>query len=176
MFPLQSMIQTPIVCSPCTPLNLPKNGLALPSNPRRVKGLSIYRHATSTEWVNGSILSRNSGGEGADAPPFRLARTPLVWGVDCARMRVGHGGRALWWDSHGDVYRCSTVSIVTPEGSEHRTLDVRPQSLTPFCKLPNILKDQFGGWALDFDEGMGRIVYCNEVGLVSTIDVVRGPT
>ena len=38
-----------------------------------------------------------------------------------------------------------------------------------------MLRDQHGNWALDFDEGMGRIVYCDEAGLVSIMDVVDGP-
>jgi hypothetical protein len=46
------------------------------------------------------------------------------------------------------------------------------ESVMPLCTLPGILKDRHGDWALDFDEGMGRIVYCDEAGLVSIVDVV----
>jgi hypothetical protein len=59
-----------------------------------------------------------------------------------------------------------------PGGYEYLTLDMGQRSLTPLCTLPGILKDQHGDWALDFDEGIGRIVYCDEEGLVSVVDVV----
>ena len=91
---------------------------------------------------------------------------------DCACMRVGPGGRGLWSDSCGNIYRCSTVCMVTSEGDEYTTLDMGQRSLVPLCTLPGILKDHEGDWALDFDEGMGRIVYCDEAGHVSIIDVV----
>lgn len=91
-------------------------------------------------------------------------------------MRVGHSGRGIWWEkSSNDVYRCSPVSIITTEGSEHRTSDVGQRSSAPFWKLPEMLRDRHGDWALDFDEGMGRIVYCDTAGLVSVVDAVRGP-
>ena len=90
-------------------------------------------------------------------------------------MRVGHSGRGIWWDSNNRVHRCSAVSVVTAEGSKHRTSDVGQQGSIPLCILPTIPKDQDGDWALDFDEGLGRIVYCDKVGLVSVVDVVHGP-
>lgn len=91
-------------------------------------------------------------------------------------MRVGHSGRGLWWDSYEEVHRYDVVSIVTTEGSEHRTSDVGQWGSAPFFNLPKLLRDRHGDWALDFDEGMGRIVYCDETGLVSVVDVVHGPT
>lgn len=62
--------------------------------------------------------------------------------------------------------------MVTPGGGEYPTLDMGQRSLTPLCTLPGVLKDHDGDWALDFDEGMCRIVYCNEAGLVAVMDVV----
>ena len=93
-------------------------------------------------------------------------------GRDCARMRVGHSGRGLWWDPSIGAYRSNTVCMVTTEGGKYRALDMGQQSFLPLCRFPEILKDQYGDWALDFDEGMGRIVYCDEAGLVSIVDVV----
>jgi len=174
--PLQFLIKSPVVCSPCIPLGLPNSDFALPSNPGPPKALSTYCNAAGTGWLYGSILSRNQGGGGTDVPPFRLAGIPPTMDVDCARMRVGRSGRGIWWDGRSDVYRCNTVSIVTSEGSEYRTFDTGLQSSTPLCTLPEILRDHYGDWALDFDEGTGRIVYCDGAGLVSIIDVVHDST
>jgi hypothetical protein len=81
-------------------------------------------------------------------------------------------GVASGLDSGNNVYRCNTTSMVTSGGDGYPALDMGLQGLTPFCTLPGILKDQHGEWSLDFDEGMGRIVYCDETGLVSVVDVV----
>jgi len=95
---------------------------------------------------------------------------------DCVYMVVGHSGRGLWLDSHNNVYRCSTVSTVTTTGGEYPTLDMGQRGSIPLCTLPEILKDRRGDWALDFDESVGRVVYCNRAGHVSIIDMVYGPT
>lgn len=87
-------------------------------------------------------------------------------------MRVGHSGRGIWLDSGNNVYRCHAVSVVTSGGDKYSTLEMGHQSLMPLCILPEILKDHHRDWALDFDEGMGRIVYCDEAGRVSIADVV----
>ena len=94
---------------------------------------------------------------------------------DCTCIRVGRSGRGLWLDSRNNVYRCSTVSTVTSGGDEHLTLDMGQRNSAPLCTLPGILKDDHDDWALDFDEGMGRIVYCDEAGHVSIADVVSDP-
>lgn len=167
-----SPIQSPVVCSPCTPSNLPNSGFALPSNLKHTQTLSICFQIAGTMRIHGSILSRNEGGEDADHSPFRLARSPFTAGEDCTCMRVGRSGRGLWWDSRNNVYRCSTVSTVTTEGNKHFTLDMGRRSFVPLFTLPGILKDQDGDWALEFDEGMGRIVYCDEAGCVSIVDMV----
>jgi len=91
---------------------------------------------------------------------------------DCTCIRVGHSGRGLWLDSRNNVYRCSTVSAVTSGGDEYLTLDMGQRGSAPLCTLSGILKDDRGDCALDFDEGMGRIVYCDEAGHVSIVDVV----
>jgi len=91
---------------------------------------------------------------------------------DCACIRVGHSGRGLWLDSRNNVYRCSAVSTETSGGDEHPTLDMGQRGSTPLCTLPGVLKNDHGDWALDFDEGMGRMVYCDEAGRVSIADVV----
>jgi len=91
---------------------------------------------------------------------------------DCTCIRVGRSGRGLWLDSRNNVYRCSTVSTVTSGGDEHLTFDMGQRGSAPLCALPGILKDDHDDWALDFDEGMGRIVYCDETGHVSIVDVV----
>ncbi|KAF9648338.1 hypothetical protein BDM02DRAFT_2283682 [Thelephora ganbajun] len=165
-------IQSPIACSPCTSSNLPNSGFALPSKSKHSKALSICYQIAGTGRIHGSILTRNTDSEEADTPPFRLARSPFIVVEDCTCMRVGYSGRGLWLDSSNNVYRCSTVSMVTIEGGEYLTLDMGRRSLMPLCTLPVILKDHRGDWALDFDEGMGRIVYCDEEGLVSIVDVV----
>ena len=171
VFFFQFPIQSPVVCSPCTPSNLPNSGFAL-SSLEHTKTLSICYRSSGIGGIYGSILSRNADGEGTDAPPFRLARSPPMTSEDCTCMRVGPSGRGLWWDSRNNVYRCSTVSMVTAEGDRYPTVDMGQRSFVPLCTLPEILKDQRGDWALDFDEGMGRIVYCDEAGLVSIVDVV----
>lgn len=172
VFFFQLPIQSPVVCSPCTPSNLPSSGFALPSNLKRTKTLSICYRIADTTGIHGSVLSRSGDDEGTDAPTFRLARSPFIMCEDCTWMHVGPSGRGLWWDSRNDIYRCSTVSTVTVEGDEYPTIDMGRRSVVPHCTLPRILKDQRGEWALDFDEGMGRIVYCDEEGLVSIVDTV----
>jgi len=168
----QFPIQSPAICSPCTPSNFPNSGFALTSNSKHIKTLSICYQIAGTGGMRGSILSRNVSSEDADPPPFRLARNPLIVGEDCVCMRVGHSGRGLWLDSRSNIYRCSAISTVTVEGDEYPTLDMGRRSSVPLCTLPGILKDCHGDWALDFDEGMGRIAYCDEAGLVSIVDVV----
>ena len=91
---------------------------------------------------------------------------------DCVFIRVGHSGRGLWLDTRNNVYRCSTVPAVTSGGDEYHTLDMGQQGSTPLCTLPGILKDHHDDWVLDFDEGTGRIIYCDEAGHVSIVDVV----
>jgi len=173
--PLRFPIHYPVVCTPCTPLIPPDRDSVLPLNLTYVKTLSIYCNVIGAGWIYRFILTKGSGGEGTDAPPFHLTSFPIILGMDCARIRVGHGGRGLWWDSYNRAYRCSAVSIVTAEGSEHRTSDVGQRGSAPFWNLPKMLRDQHGDWALDFDEGMGRIAYCDEAGFVSIVDVVHGP-
>jgi hypothetical protein len=122
--------------------------------------------------IHGSVLTKSAGGEEADGPSFRLFRIASAMTDDCACMRVGQSGRGLWSDSHSNFYRCSTVSTVTCGGGECPTLDMGQRSSKPLCTLPGVLKDHHDDWALDFDEGMGRIVYCDEAGHVSIVDVV----
>lgn len=167
----QFPIQSPVVCSPCTPSNLPNSGFGLSQKLKHAKALSICYRIAGTERTYGFVLGRSAGGD-ADALPFRLARSPSITADDCACMRVGPSGRGLWSDSCGNIYRCSTVCMVTSEGDEYTTLDMGQRSSVPLCTLPGILKDHEGDWALDFDEGMGRIVYCDEAGHVFIIDVV----
>ena len=168
----QHPIELPVVCSPCTPSNLPNSDFAPSSNSKKTKALSISYKFAGMAGIHGSILSKNADSEEADAPPFRLARSPVVVMEDCTCMRVGPSGRGLWSDPCNNVYRCSTVSTVTSRGQEYLTLDMGQRSSTPLCTLPEILKDHHGDWALDFDEGMGRIVYCDEAGHVSIVDVM----
>lgn len=125
-----------------------------------------------TREVRGCILTRDTPNEATEAPPFRLASNPLTTVKDCACIRVGHSGRGVWLDYRNNVYRCNTTSMVTSRGNEYPALDMGLQGLTPFCTLPGILKDQHGELSLDFDEGMGRIVHCDEAGLVSVVGVV----
>lgn len=173
-FLLPFYVQSPVVCSPCTPLNLPNSDFALPPNSKLTKAFSksICYQIAGMQEIRGFILVKNTGSEVVNAPPFHVVGNPCVTVKDCACICVGHSGRGLWLDSYGNVFRCNTVSVVTPGGGNYRTLDMEQWSLTPLCTLPGILKDREGDLALDFDEGMGRIVYCNESGLVSIVDVV----
>jgi len=134
--------------------------------------LSICYRVSGTGRIRGCILSSGVDSEEANVPLFRLTRSPFVPGGDSVCVRVGHSGRGIWLDSRNDVYRCRTVSIVTSGGDKYSTLEMGHRSLTPLCTLPGILKEPYGDWALDFDEGTGRIVYCNEAGHVSVVDVV----
>ena len=170
-FPIQSLV----AYSTCTPSNLPNSGLALPPYFKHTKALSICYGVAGSSRIRGSILSRDACSE-ADAPPFLLKRSPYIMAEDCVYMVFGRGGRGLWLDSSNNVYRCSTVSMVTTTGDEHPTLDVGQRSLVPLCTFPEVLKDHRGDWALDFDESMGRIVYCDEAGYVSIINMVYGLT
>jgi hypothetical protein len=74
-------------------------------------------------------------------------------------------------DSRNNAYRCNAVTAVALSGARFPILNMERRGLVPLCNLPGILKDHNGDLALDFDEGMGRIVYCDEVGLVSVVDV-----
>ena len=161
-------IESPVVCSPCAPSHLPNTDS---SNLKHPKALSICYRMAGAKGIHGSILSKGTDSE-AEARPFRLARSPSIMAEESSCIRVGHSGRGLWLDSRNNVHRCSTVSTVTSGGDEHPTLDMGPRGSTPLCTLPGVLKDQQGDWALDFDEGMGRIVYCDEAGNVSIVDVV----
>ena len=172
IFFFQSPIQAPVVCSPCAPSNLPDSGPTLSTSPRRSKGLTICYQIPGLVGIHGSVLTKGAGGEEADDPSFRLFRTASATTDDCTCMRVGQSGRGLWSDSHNNFYRCSTVSTVTCGGEECLTLDIGQRSSKPLCTLPAILKDHHDDWALDFDEGMGRIVYCDEAGHVSIVDIV----
>lgn len=174
MFFLQFPIQSPVVCSPCTPLNLPDSDFALPSTSKRMKvfSKSICYRISGTREIRGSILTRNTDIGTVNAPPFRLIRNPSIAARDCSYVRVGNSGRGFWLDSSNNVFRCHTVSMVMSGGGEYSTLDMGQWNLTPLCTLPQILRDHDGDWALDFDEGMCRIVFCNQPGLVSIVDVV----
>jgi hypothetical protein len=74
-------------------------------------------------------------------------------------------------DSRNNVRRCNAVTAVALSGAKFPILNMERRDLTPLCTLPGILKDHSGDLALDFDESMGRIVHCDEVGLVSVVDV-----
>ena len=87
-------------------------------------------------------------------------------------MKVGHSGRGLWLDSLGNVYRCNTVTAISSRGDTYSIVDMGRRHLAPLCTLPRVLQDQHGDCVLDFDEGLGRIVYCDEMGFLSVVDFV----
>ena len=172
MFFLPFPVQAPVVHSPCTPLNPPNGGFAFQSNSKGAKALSICYHIGEMGEIRGSILSRGGNTGEEDPQPFRLARNSFIAEKDCVCMRVGHSGRGIWLDSDHNVYRCNTVSMVSSWGDEFPTLDMGQRGLMPLCKLQGVPKVGRCDRALDFDEGTGRIVYCDDEGLVSVVDMV----
>ena len=174
VFILSFPIQSPVVCTPCTPLTLPGSDFALPSNSKYTGALSksICYQIAGTRDICGYILTRSADSEEINLPLFRLVRNPSIATKDCTCMRVGHSGRGLWLDSHNNIFRCNTASIVMFPGGKYPTLDMGQWTVRPLCTLPGILKDHDGDLVLDFDEGMCRIVYCDEAGLVSVVDVM----
>ena len=154
------------------PSNLPDSGPTHSASPKQTKALTICYRTAGTVGIRGSVLAKSPGDEEADGSSFRLFRTASVMADDCTCMRVGQSGRGLWSDSHNNFYRCSTVTTVTCGGGEYPTLDMGQPSSKPLCTLPGVSKGRHDDWALDFDEGMGRIVYCDEAGQVSIVGVV----